>query len=409
MITLFQTLLLIFYIYLAFASVYLLVFAFSGLFPLPQPLNQVKKKRKMAVLIPGYKEDNVILEVARQALKQEYEKENYDVVVIADGFQKSTIEALKELDIIVFEVELEFSTKSRALNAALSRLEDHYDVGVILDADNIMAPDFLEKINEAFCKKYVAVQGHRIAKNVDTAFAILDAVSEEMNNHIFRKGHRVLGLSSALIGSAMAFDYDYLKTTMKEVEVVGGFDKELEVRLLSKNKKVEYLPEAYVFDEKVPNAKVFTKQRRRWLGAQVHYFGKSFLPSLRMLFRNGNIDYFNKALQFILPPRILLITASFLMAVISLIIKLYPGFYLWLSVFILGLLVFILSIPRYFYNMRTLWAITRLPMGIIMIFLSLFRMRRGNKEYLHTKHTYNAFQIKHPLRKSPKRKTETKN
>ncbi|MBN2615888.1 MAG: glycosyltransferase [Bacteroidales bacterium] len=408
MTLLFQILLLIFYLYLAFATVYLLVFAFSGLFSIPHSKVQVKKKRKMAVLIPGYKEDNVILEVARQALKQEYGKEYYDVIIIADGFQKTTIQKLRELDVIVFEVELEFSTKSRALNAALNRLDDRYDVGVILDADNLMAPDFLDKINEAFCKKYIAVQGHRIAKNVDTAFAILDAVSEEMNNHIFRKGHRILGLSSALIGSAMAFDYNYLKVTMQEVEVVGGFDKELEIRLLSKNKKVEYVPDAYVFDEKVPNAKVFTKQRRRWLGAQIHYFGKSFIPSLKMLFRQGNIDYFNKALQFILPPRIMLITASFLMAIVSLIFNLYPGFYLWFSVFVLGLLVFFLSIPGYFYNLRTLWALSRLPLGIVMIFLSLFRMR-GKKEYLHTKHTYNAFQIKHPLRKPPKRKSEAKN
>ena len=123
MTLLFQTLLFLFYIYLAFATLYLLVFAFSGRFPLKHPLTIPKRKRKMVVLIPGYKEDSVILEVARQALKQEYGKENYDVVIIADGFGKATIEALHKLDIIVFEVELEFSTKSRALNAALSKLD----------------------------------------------------------------------------------------------------------------------------------------------------------------------------------------------------------------------------------------------------------------------------------------------
>jgi len=403
--TIFDVILLLIYVYLAFATLYLLVFAFSGLFKLIRPRKDADRKRKMVILIPGYKEDSIILEVARQALNQDYGKENYDVAVIADGFKPETIVALKALDVLVFEVELKFSTKSRALNAGLTRLKDEYEVGVILDADNIMAPDFLDQINQAFSQGYRAVQGHRIAKNVDTAFAILDAVSEEMNNHIFRKGHRVLRLSSALIGSAMAFDYPYLKKMMKEVEVVGGFDKELEVRLMSRNEKVEYLPEAYVYDEKVPNAKVFTKQRRRWLSAQIHYFGKSFLPALKALFLEGNIDYFNKALQFILPPRIMLITLSFLMAIISLIIKLYPGFYLWLLVFVLGLLVFALSIPRYFYNMRTLWAITRLPIGIAMIFLSLFRIKGGNKEFLHTKHTYNAFQIKHPWKPVKKKKS----
>jgi hypothetical protein len=33
----------------------------------------------------------------------------------------------------------------------------------------------------------------------NNSWAILDAISEEINNNIFRKGHRVLGLSSAII------------------------------------------------------------------------------------------------------------------------------------------------------------------------------------------------------------------
>ena len=49
--------------------------------------------------------------------------------------------------------------------------------------------NFLKKINAAFAHGYVAVQGHRTAKNMNTSWAILDAVSEEINNNIFRKGH----------------------------------------------------------------------------------------------------------------------------------------------------------------------------------------------------------------------------
>ncbi len=386
----------VFFLYLAFTDLYLFLFAFSGLFPLKRKKNTPRKKRKILVLIPGYREDAVIIEVAKEALRQDYGTENYDVVIIADGFLPETIENLKKLHVRVVEVQLEFSTKSRALNAALSQTEDIYDVAVVLDADNIMAKDFLSRINAAFCDGYLAVQGHRVAKNLNTPFAILDAVSEEMNNHIFRKGHRVLRLSSALIGSAMAFDYRYFKKMMKQVEVVGGFDKELEVRLLQKRHKIEYLPDAYVYDEKVANAKVFTKQRRRWLSAQIHYFGKSFGPALRELLLHGNIDFFNKALQFILLPRIMLISLLFVLAVTYYFAAPLASFYLALGLFVMAVLVFLLSIPRYFYNFRTLWAITRLPVGIAMMFASLLSLKGSNKEFLHTKHTYNAFQIKHP-------------
>lgn len=385
-----------FFVYLAFTDIYLFLFALAGIFPLKRKNSTPGKKRKILVLIPGYREDAVIIGVAKEALRQDYGTENYDVVIIADGFKPETITTLKKLHTRVIVVKLEYSTKSRALNAALSQIDDSYDVAVVLDADNIMAKDFLTRINAAFCDGYLAVQGHRVAKNLNTPFAILDAVSEEMNNHIFRKGHRVLRLSSALIGSAMAFDYHYFKRMMKKVEVVGGFDKEIEVRLLQNKHKIEYLPDAYVYDEKVPNAKVFTKQRRRWLSAQVHYFGKSFLPSLKDLFLHGNIDFFNKALQFILLPRILLISMLFVIAVIYYFAASLTAFYLAFGLLALGILTFLFSIPKYFYNFRTLWALTRLPEGIILMFFSLLNIKGGNKEFLHTKHTYNAFQIKHP-------------
>ncbi len=392
--TVLKILLWVFYYYLTASTVYLFVLAVAGLFPLKKNLTPVKIKRKIAVLIPGYREDEVIVEVAKEALKQDYGTENYDVVIIADGFKEETLEKLKKLNVIVIKVDLAVSTKSRALNAALSQLDEKYDIAVVLDADNIMAPDFLSLINADFEIGRTAVQGHRVAKNMDTYFAVLDAVSEEINNHLFRKAHQVLGLSSSLIGSAMAFDYMFFKTMMKKVEVVGGFDKEIEVVMLQKGMKIDYLPNAYVYDEKVPNAKVFTKQRRRWLSAQVHYFGKSFLPALKDLVRKGNVDFFNKAMQYLLPPRIMLLGTITLFAVLSLFFPDELHLNAWVISFILIISVFLLSIPKYFYNFRTLLAISRLPYGFLLMILSLLKIGGSNKEFLHTKHTYNAFQIK---------------
>ena len=84
--------------------------------------------------------------------------------------------------------------------------------------------------------------------------AVLDAISEEINNHIFRKGHRVLGLSSAIIGSGMAFRYNYFKNLMLTVTAVGGFDKEIELKMLKEGRTIEYLDDAVVLDEKVQKA-----------------------------------------------------------------------------------------------------------------------------------------------------------
>ncbi len=382
-------------LYLGGSALYLFWFAFLSIFPLKNLPPVDFKKRRFAVLIPSYMEDEVIFEVAEQALQQNYPKDLYDVVVIADKFKAETIQKLKQYPIILFNENFSMSTKTRALNHALRLLPDnHYDVAVVLDADNLMEKDFLAKLNNAFSYPYQAIQCHRVAKNLNTNFAILDAVSEEINNNIFRKGHRKIGLSSALIGSAMAFRYDFFKNLMEDVEVVGGFDKELELRLLYNNHIIHYLDDAFVLDEKVQNVKVFSRQRRRWLSAQFHYFGKHFLPAIKALILDGNIDYFNKAFQYIQLPRILLLGLLLLISFISLFINPLSLIIGWLtaSFFIISALLF--ATPLRFYNFRTLKALLALPMGFAFMFLSLLSIRGANKQFIHTKHTYNAFQIK---------------
>ena len=379
-------------ILLGLSTFYIFLFSLAGLFykqsHYPKPLIN----RKIAVLIPGYKEDEVIIEVARQALRQDYPSDLFDVVIIADSFLPVTIVKLKELPIKVIEVSFEKSTKSKALNKAMEQLTDAYEIAVILDADNVMAPDFLDKINTVFEQNCIAVQGHRTAKNTNTSLAILDAVSEEINNHIFRKGHRVLGLSSAIIGSGMAFKYNFFKELMQTVTAVGGFDKEIELKLLKAGHKIAYLDNALVYDEKVQKAEVFSNQRRRWLSAQLHYFRQDFLKASKELFLKGNVDYFDKAVQFIQPPRILLLGAIVIFGTAFLIFNyllnnnmIYNQ--IWGVVIISCLLAFLFSIPRAFYNLKTAKALVSLPKGILLMLMSLLKIRGANKKFIHTKHT----------------------
>lgn len=382
-------------VFTGLATLYILVYAVAGLFYKQPPYPVTACFRKIAVLIPGYKEDEVIVEVARQALRQTYPADCFDIIIIADSFLQATLVKLHELPIKVIEVSFEKSTKSKALNKAMEQLGDGYDIAVVLDADNVMAKDFLARINLVFEKDFMAVQGHRAAKNMNTSLAVLDAVSEEINNHIFRKGHRAVGLSSAIIGSGMAFRYGYFKKMMATVTAVGGFDKEIELKMLKAGDKIEYLDDAYVYDEKVQKAEVFSNQRRRWLSAQLHYFRQDFLSALKDLLAKGNVDYFDKALQFIQPPRILLLGAVLLFGVFFLLCN---SFYheaqwlsmTWTSIIAACLLSFLVSVPRNFYNTRTLRAMASLPKGMLLMLGSLLRIKGANKKFIHTQHTSNA-------------------
>jgi len=394
LITILKALGVLVWIYFGFAALYILFFSVASLFYRRSVADFSDSIRKIAVLIPGYKEDAVIIEVAKEALKQDYPEEKYDVVIIADSFKQETLDALRELSVKLIEVSFDVSTKSKALNQAMSLLPDHYDIAVILDADNVMEPAFLTKINRAFDAGFEIVQAHRVAKNYNTAFAVLDALSEEINNSIFRKGHRAVGLSSALIGSGMAFDYSLFKERMKGIHAIGGFDKELELTLLRDGKKIEYLNDTIVYDEKVQKVEVFQNQRKRWLSAQFIYFGRFFVQGVKSLFLQANVDFADKVYQMITVPRILLLGVHFMLSVLLIgAVVLFPGYYylnlqmwLWLSGFIMVTLAFICSVPVSFYNRKTISALKMLPKAFVSMLFSLFKLKGANKKFIHTEH-----------------------
>jgi cellulose synthase/poly-beta-1,6-N-acetylglucosamine synthase-like glycosyltransferase len=380
------------YGYFTMSCLYVFVFAIAGHFYIKKRSVSSKTQSKIALLIPSYKEDFVIVDVAKSALKQNYQSKYFDVVVIADSLKANTINELKSLPIILIEVSFEESTKAKALNKAMLELKEAYDYAVVLDADNIMEPNFLIKMNDAFQNGYQIVQGHRKAKNLNTSFAILDAASEEINNHIFRKGHRALGFSSGLIGSGMGFDYKIFKSIMKSVNAIGGFDKELEFKFAKKGIAIEYLQDAVVLDEKIQKSSDFSNQRRRWLSTQFIYLKKYFTSGLKELFFNGNVNFFDKVFQMIIPPRILLLGVTFVMTFSYSLLTIFFDFYSNVSVYwwylnlLITIVAFVLALPKSFYNLKTLKALISLPSAFARMILLLFKLNGANKKFIHTSH-----------------------
>lgn len=373
--------------YTALVTAYLAFFAIAGRLRKikAMPPTTSDTNRRIAVLIPAYKEDAVILESAQDGLRQDYPSFMYDVVVIADSLAPTTLQILRKLPVKVVEVSFERSTKAKALNVALQQLPDIYDIAVILDADNLMAPDFLQQVDTAFQRGWRILQGHRVAKNTDSSVAVLDAISEEINNHIFRLGHRSVGLSAALIGSGMAFEYTLLKEIMPEVQAVGGFDKELEMRLLRQRIPFTYLANAFVYDEKVSNEAVFERQRTRWIAAQYKYFRLNFLPGLKALV-TGNIDYADKVFQTMLPPRILLLGSLILGILVSGLVSSRFFFLFTLFQLVLLLTTFYISTPMALIRQIGPAELIKLPILFASFLKSIYKMKTAKNQFLHTPH-----------------------
>jgi cellulose synthase/poly-beta-1,6-N-acetylglucosamine synthase-like glycosyltransferase len=381
-------------VYLLLNCIYILFFAFAGLINKDAQPVDVQRRRKFCILIPAYKEDVVIIEVGLNAVRHQYGGPS-DVYVIADGLKDETIATLKSHHVRVIPVSFEKSTKAKALVSALGQLpEEGYEIALILDADNIMDVGFLEKVNAAFDAGALSVQAHRVAKNYDSTFALLDACNEEINNHLLRKGHYNIGLGSALIGSGMAFDFSEFKRLLNGLDKVMAEDKELDIRVAKDRIKTVYLKDAYVFDEKINNAEVFTKQRSRWIFSQIECLRTNFSEGVRQLFKYGNIDLFDKIIQLIILPRTLLLGALFLMLLQAFInpfsfSPLFNGVML-----VMAAAALLLSLPRKFYNARLWKAIITMPAVIFYMVKALLIAGRVKKGWTHTPHTTTHTEIK---------------
>lgn len=380
----------LFFGYLTFNVLYLLVLAIAGARGTAddcQPDAQPRSYHTIVVLIPAYKEDAVIVDSVKTHLQQAYPQAYVELVVIADSLQPHTLTQLAALPIRVIEVSFAVSTVTKALNAALAALpENGYDIVVVADSDNHLAPDFLSRVNAAFGQGWRAVQGHRVAKNLNNKVAVLDAISEEINNHLFRKGYRALNLSASIIGSGMAIEFGLMKSAMLDLVTVGGFDKELEMKLALAGHKVGYLEQAYIYDEKVSKRAVFENQRTRWIAAQWQFLRYYFRQGMTALLA-GRLVSASKTVQAMVLPRVLLLGVlglSFLACLLSG----QPALWLTSGILLLGLCTaLLLAIPSYLRKQlafRDLWLVVVLMLSFAR---AVFNIRKAFKSFMHTPHS----------------------
>lgn len=339
------------------------------------------------ILYPAYNEDRVIVNSVQKFLAQYYPYSCFHVVVISDHMQPETNQKLSELPITLLQPVFEKSSKAKAMQYAMDQINDDYDFIVILDADNVVESHFLEQLNEECAKGYKAIQCHRCAKNSDSDVAVLDGVSEEINNTIFRKAHNRVGLSSALIGSGMCFDFQWFKENVYKLTTAGE-DRELEALLLQQKVYIHYEPDIHVFDEKVSNKDNFQKQRLRWMTAQIQSLF-NLLPYIPKAIMTFNLDYIDKTIQQALIPRSMLVVGalgmSLVMTVFSLIFSL-SWYIKWWCLFLAVCIALYIATPKQLRKHSVFGKILSLPKLVWKMVMNLLKIDRKNTDFIHTTH-----------------------
>jgi cellulose synthase/poly-beta-1,6-N-acetylglucosamine synthase-like glycosyltransferase len=374
----------LFFIILALCTGYLLFYAIASLFYHNRIYPETSKRHCFLVLFPAYAEDSVIISSIQTFLQQNYPKKSYHVVVISDHQKDETNNALQQLPITTLIATYTESSKAKALTLAINTIhENDYDTVVVLDADNLVPANFLAELNKVRTAGIKVIQVHRKGLINQSPISILDSVSEEINNGFFRKGHQALGMSSALTGSGMAFDYNWFKQNIENAKTAGE-DKELEAMLLKQRIRVTYLDQLFVFDKKTDTQKAIGNQRKRWIAAQFNSMIHA-IPDLPKAIITGNLDYIDKIFQWMLPPRLIQLALIF---GITLIITLTgsSAAYKWVWLSLAQIAAMLIPVPKTYWNKQLLKALLHIPVLTIQMFMNIFKLKGANNKFIHTKH-----------------------
>ena len=326
-----------------------------------------RKKHRFAVIIPAYQEDEYILQAVQSVLNQEYPIDCYDIIVVSEHMSETTNAQLSKLPITLMEANFKGKgSKTRAFKAAIKQLPDGlYDMVLIMNADNTIEPNFLELVNNTYSSGSNAIQAHRIRLERNNNTTMLNAISDEINNCIYRAGHVNVGLSSALNGSGMAFDFAWMQGIVDQLHDMDD-EKSIEALLLKDRIYVDYLDKAYVYANRKEGRRKFYTQRHNWIKAHYHSLFTNILHLPGALF-SGNIDYADRILQWLTFPKTILTAVILGMGVLSSAFNWLDGLKWWALVIIM-LLAMAFAIPDYLVDNKFNKAIKSVPfMGVGMI------------------------------------------
>ena len=229
---------------------------------------KVKKDHRFMAIIPAHNEEAVVANLIESLKQQTYNKELYDIYVIADNCTDNTAKVAREAGAIVYErFDETKKTKGYALNWFLQQKikEDApYDAFFVFDADNIVDKNFIKNMNKKLCQGEDVVQGYRDIKNPsDNWITAGYAIFYWQMHRFYHLARYNLGLSPLLNGTGFMVKFDVVKPQGWDTVTLTE-DIEFSLKRIIKGKKLGWATDAIVYDEQPTGFKQSWSQRSRW-------------------------------------------------------------------------------------------------------------------------------------------------
>ena len=226
------------------------------------------KKHKFMAIIPAHNEERVVSNLIESLKNQTYDKNLYDIYVIADNCTDNTANVARRAGAIVLErFDPEHKTKGYALQWFLKqKIEENadYDAFFVFDADNIVDKDFIVNMNKKLCQGEDVVQGYRDIKNpTDNWITAGYALFYWTMHRLYHLARYNVGLSTLLNGTGFMVRFDVVKPDGWQTETLTE-DIEFSLKRIIKGKKLGWATDAIVYDEQPTSFKQSWSQRSRW-------------------------------------------------------------------------------------------------------------------------------------------------
>lgn len=226
------------------------------------------KKHKFMAIIPAHNEERVVSNLIESLKNQTYDKDLYDIYVIADNCTDNTANVARRAGAIVLErFDPAHKTKGYALQWFLKqKIEENadYDAFFVFDADNIVDKDFILNMNKKLCQGEDVVQGYRDIKNpTDNWITAGYALFYWTMHRLYHLARYNVGLSTLLNGTGFMVRFDVVKPDGWQTETLTE-DIEFSLKRIIKGKKLGWATDAIVYDEQPTSFKQSWSQRSRW-------------------------------------------------------------------------------------------------------------------------------------------------
>lgn len=313
----------------------------------------------------------------------------WHIYVIADD--ATALPQIEHARVSIIKPTTALHSKVKSERLALQSYVRPHSHAVILDADNVPRPGFLQEMDKLVRAGYPIVQGCRTALNEDTQIARLDSLNELYYNYSVRHMPFHIGSSATLSGSAFAITtallaewLDWIKAREAQGVIVAE-DKLLQIYAGLHNQRVAYTARAVVFDAKIREGQQLERQRTRWLNAWIRSLPAGYGLLGRGLQRlNWNQTYYG--LLQVYPPMFMLLGASILLTLIAAPFQWHVSLALGigLAAFVINffLVLKLAQAPASVY--RGLWNV---PQFVWRQCRALLQFKKADKSFMHTTHT----------------------